>query len=837
MTTDQRGEPLDSPPDIGAFQIQAGMVINTTTDGTGSASGELSLRQAVNLANVLDVAETITFDSTVFGTPRTITLTQGQLELSDTGGTETITGPTAGVTVSGGGMSRVFQVDASVTASISGLTITGGSTTGSGGGLSSDGVTTLTNCTVSGNSASEGGGLANNGTTTLTLNDVTVSKNTTSGYGGGIIGGTTTLTNCTVSGNSAGDSGGGISTGGAVTLTDCTVSHNSTDKAGGGINAFEATTILTNCTVGGNSAASDGGGLVSFGGTTTLTNTIVALNMAITGPDVSGGVASQGNNLIGETDGSSGWISSDLTGTIALPLDPLLAPLGDYGGPTETMALLPGSAAIGAGTAESGISTDQRGASRPTSGAADIGAFESSGFTLAVTSGSGQSNGITTAFSAPLVVTVTANNPSEPVAGGLVTFTPPPNAASATLNGSPATISATGTASVTATANATTGTYVVTASATGVTSAASFSLTNELQPSFSGLTAQTITYGSTVTLSGTLAAGSQVPVGEDVAVTLDGVTNDAKIASNGSFSTQFTGAEVVLKASSTAYTVTYDYATDGTFLAADGSSQLKVNPAELTIRAVSTSMVTGQPVPTLKAVYTGFVDGDTPASLTTTPVLDSVARPSSAPGSYPITVGGASSPNYVITYVPGTLTVVPLPATVEKVSVQEIKVSKHKTLPGIVLQFSEALDPATAQSINSYTLVTVPNNKKQTSKPVPLSAAIYSSSAFTVTLFTRNALVLNPPLLLTVKAASLRDALGRELDGNDSGRSGANFTAVLSKAGTSVTSARALARIGGLSSHAVDAVLEAGLQGGPLNEVQKAQPRRDSLPVATWREV
>ncbi|MGO9916316.1 MAG: choice-of-anchor Q domain-containing protein, partial [Isosphaeraceae bacterium] len=723
------------------------------------------------------------------------------------------------------------------TITLTNCTVSGNSSSGGagGGGLYNSGSATLINCTVSGNSSSgNGGGLT---IATATLTDCTVSDNTASGYGGGIIGGTTTLTNCTVSGNSAGDSGGGISTGGAVTLTDCTVSHNSTDKAGGGINAFEATTILTNCTVGGNSAASDGGGLVSFGGTTTLTNTIVALNMAITGPDVSGGVASQGNNLIGETDGSSGWISSDLTGTIALPLDPLLAPLGDYGGPTETMALLPGSAAIGAGTAESGISTDQRGASRPTSGAADIGAFESSGFTLAVTSGSGQSNGITTAFSAPLVVTVTANNPSEPVAGGLVTFTPPPNAASATLNGSPATISATGTASVTATANATTGTYVVTASATGVTSAASFSLTNELQPSFSGLTAQTITYGSTVTLSGTLAAGSQVPVGEDVAVTLDGVTNDAKIASNGSFSTQFTGAEVVLKASSTAYTVTYDYATDGTFLAADGSSQLKVNPAELTIRAVSTSMVTGQPVPTLKAVYTGFVDGDTPASLTTTPVLDSVARPSSAPGSYPITVGGASSPNYVITYVPGTLTVVPLPATVEKVSVQEIKVSKHKTLPGIVLQFSEALDPATAQSINSYTLVTVPNNKKQTSKPVPLSAAIYSSSAFTVTLFTRNALVLNPPLLLTVKAASLRDALGRELDGNDSGRSGANFTAVLSKAGTSVTSARALARIGGLSSHAVDAVLEAGLQGGPLNEVRKAQPRRDSLPVATWREV
>jgi hypothetical protein len=153
------------------------------------------------------------------------------------------------------------------------------------------------------------------------------------------------------------------------------------------------------------------------------------------------------------------------------------------------------------------------------------------------------------------------------------------------------------------------------------------------------------------------------------------------------------------------------------------------------------------------------------------------------------------------------------PATVESVSVQKIKLSKHKRVQEIILQFSEALDSAAAQSISSYTLATVPKNKKQKSKPVQISHASYNASAFTVTLRTRKTLALNPPLELTVKAASLLDALGRELDGNDSGQSGANFMAVLSKAGTSVTSARALARIGGVSAHAVDAALEAGLRG------------------------
>ena len=76
------------------------------------------------------------------------------LVLSETAGPEVIDGPGAGlVTVSGGGAVRVFEVDSGVTATISGLTISGGSTTGNGGGSDNDGTATLTDCTISGNSA------------------------------------------------------------------------------------------------------------------------------------------------------------------------------------------------------------------------------------------------------------------------------------------------------------------------------------------------------------------------------------------------------------------------------------------------------------------------------------------------------------------------------------------------------------------------------------------------------------------------------------------------------------------------------------------------------------
>jgi hypothetical protein len=176
--------------------------------------------------------------------------------------------------------------------------------------------------------------------------------------------GTAALTNCTVSGNSAGIVGGGMYNG----------TFGNTTQA--------ATATLTDCTVSGNSAGILGGGVYnSFSsGTSTLGNTIVAGNTASnSGHDAYGTFTSLGHNLIGETDGSGGWVGSDLTGSIASPLNPLLGSLANNGGPTRTMALLPGSPAIDAGNNSlipSGVTTDQRGFDRIVNGTVDIGAFE-----------------------------------------------------------------------------------------------------------------------------------------------------------------------------------------------------------------------------------------------------------------------------------------------------------------------------------------------------------------------------------------------------------------------------------------------------------------------------
>jgi hypothetical protein len=105
-------------------------------------------------------------------------------------------------------------------------------------------------------------------------------------------------------------------------------------------------------------------------------NTLIALNSG-TAPDVSGPFLSLGHNLIGATNGSSGFpMSGDLVGSIASPLDPKVGPLANNGGPTLTIALLPGSPAIDAGDSAAAPPTDQRGFPRPFGRAADIGAFE-----------------------------------------------------------------------------------------------------------------------------------------------------------------------------------------------------------------------------------------------------------------------------------------------------------------------------------------------------------------------------------------------------------------------------------------------------------------------------
>ncbi len=458
------------------------LVVTTTQDVVNPFDGFTSLREAIDYAETLGGNQTITFTPGLTGS---IALNGTELLLDQTGGTLTIQGPGANVlSISGNNQSRVFDIASGTTVNISGLTVEDGNEASAfGGGILNAGTLTLTACSITGNMAVQGGGVQNTGTLTVFSSTFSGNSVQTSGAAINSESGTTNLTDTTVSGNTS-TFGGAIRNGsssGSLTLTDSTVSGNSMLPGSG----------------------FGGAGIESFSGQITLANTIVAGNNApppvyANSPNPANAVdivvfgttlVDDGDNLLGtavQTLESNLGVSP--AGTDVFTDTPLLAALGNYGGPTQTMALLPGSQAIDAGSnalIPSGVTTDQRGLPRIVNGTVDIGAVESGGFTIAVQSGDNQSTVNGTAFANPLVVSVTANNPAEPVVGGVITYTinPSGGGAGAMLSNGTATIAANGLASVTATADSSLGSYTVTTSAAGAASPATLTLNNDETPS------------------------------------------------------------------------------------------------------------------------------------------------------------------------------------------------------------------------------------------------------------------------------------------------------------------------------------------------------------------
>jgi hypothetical protein len=414
----------------GAFRIND-LLFNPNIVFNANDSGFGSLRSVVAGAAPNAV---VTFAASLSG--QTITLTSGQIGLANN---ITIDGSSLAspVTLDGNQSGRIFYVTNGVTATNNSLIIIHGNVAGAdginggngsdgvGGGIYNAGTLTLNNCTVAANSSvgglggstqinganggnATGGGIYNAGT--LTLNNCTLSGNSIgggggssggtgfgggiggSGYGGGIYNiGTLALNSSTLAGNTAyGGAGGGggsgfLGFGGGTTDSFAGNGGNGGNGLGGGV--FNGGALaLNNCTVATNKSVAGAGGTgginnvfgqgslpsapdgtigPGLGGgvfnTVTLnsTNSIVCGNSATTAnPNIYGSISSQANNLV---DASA-----------------LLAPLGNYGGPTQTMPPLPGSSAIDAGSdsVTNFLATDQRGLPRKAGAHVDIGAVE-----------------------------------------------------------------------------------------------------------------------------------------------------------------------------------------------------------------------------------------------------------------------------------------------------------------------------------------------------------------------------------------------------------------------------------------------------------------------------
>lgn len=321
--------------DIGAVEVGPITLVTTATD--------TSLREAIAAAEPL--GGVVRFDDALFnGQPAdTITLTEGQLEIAKSIFIDA-SDITGGVTIHADTNSRVMEIFAAspVThqAALHSLTLTGGSPSSPGGGILNHGNASIIRCTIADNNCfGNGAGIFNEGE--MAVNASTFQGNTARFVGGG-------LQNL---GSSA-----------VVTVVNSTF-HNNTSNAGGGggfNNTGGGTATISQCTMVGNHApVGAGGGIRRVSGSVTLTNSIVTGNDANSLDNLSGTITQTGDNLT--------------TG------DALLAPLANYGGLTQTMPPLPGSAAIDmAGSTDPG-GTDQRGLPRFAGIALDIGAVEIQG--------------------------------------------------------------------------------------------------------------------------------------------------------------------------------------------------------------------------------------------------------------------------------------------------------------------------------------------------------------------------------------------------------------------------------------------------------------------------
>lgn len=356
-------------------------VINLNDSGVGS------LRQAILDANLNPDNDTINI--TVTGT---IQLDSALPELSTN---MTINGPGARLLAVNRHTTdriRIFTVIAGATVNISGLKVTGGYTADgtdnppavSGGGIHNSGTLNLTSVTVSGNHSGvgfprefgfgtfggDGGGILNTLGATLSLLNCTVSNNETGRGGNGLSG-------------TAG-SGGGIHNSGTLNIINSTIAGNRTGDTGdsgiqgkgaGILNASTGVITLTGSTIAQNvvpfsTIGISGSGISNdHGGSVTVSNTIIADNSALPSraPDFAGPAISGGFNLISNDNNSTGFTQP----TDQRNVSPRLFPLANYGGQTDTCALLFLSPAIDKGknfardNLNQLITTDQRGRPRP----------------------------------------------------------------------------------------------------------------------------------------------------------------------------------------------------------------------------------------------------------------------------------------------------------------------------------------------------------------------------------------------------------------------------------------------------------------------------------------
>ena len=383
LATDQRGEGFDrtvgNGTDIGAFELQDSttttpefpdaVVVSTLEDENDGdfSEGDLSLREAISIANEQEGTDIISFAESLSG--GTISLSEN---IEDPRGLGTINAElliTDSVEIDGLGAKNltldglnagngIFRIEGDNTnVTVEGLNITNGSRRA-----------------FFFNGATVGGAVVASSNSSFILRNSVISNSIADSAGAISSSGNVEIVNSLITGN---ESGGGQSPGGAVVVNGNLSVINSTIAQNTGIGITNlGTAAIANSTI------TDGIRLINPDSTTITSSIVSRNNSEANAPSIFSnlgqGITSGGNNLIGNGDDLTGFVDSDLVGTGDDILDPLLGELRDNGGATQTLELLSDSLAIDAGSNLDNLTTDQRGEGfeRTVGNGIDIGAFE-----------------------------------------------------------------------------------------------------------------------------------------------------------------------------------------------------------------------------------------------------------------------------------------------------------------------------------------------------------------------------------------------------------------------------------------------------------------------------
>ena len=671
---------VNTPMDDASTPVASNCPANPSTAG----GGPCTLRDAL-LASTA-VGGNIRFDPTVFAPGNTIaanTITLGVDGPLTVPTNTSIVGATSGsgatltnlVAVSGASANTVFSLSGG-TASISNLTIENGAASGNGGGIRNNGTLTVTGSTFTGNTASRGGGIVNSGS--LTLSGSAFYGNSAT-YGGaiGILSGSVTVNSSTFY-NNLGSSGAGAiddTQSGSLMVTGSTFYGNNSIDSTGGIAVANSSFLMSNTIATGN-----GGGDCSITGS------------ACPATGTAGNVVGVSANL---------------------------APLGNYGGPTQTMIPLPGSVAICA-IVPSGTGTDQRGMAWPVTYSG----------TSCQDSGAVQTDYSLSFVQQPATTAISADMAPAPTVELMESGSPCLSAVTIPLvlkdsNGNDITaLDLSGGSAATSNGIATYSSLAVAAAGTGDTLTATLTLDPATSPatalsqtsnSFNVTLKSTSTVASnasatysasaqSVTLSATVSSGlGSVNTGTVTFTVFNGGTQvglatTSGVVTNGSASATYSlpGGTLV-----GAYSIQAVYNAGGGFAASsDSSHTLIVGKATTTVTLGSLSQTyTGSPLAAMAST--------TPSSLAVTLTYNGSSTAPIAAGSYTV-VGTISDPNYQGSST-GTLVIGKATATV--------------TLGSLSHTYTGAPQAATATTVPSGLAVTLTYNGNSTA---PIAAGSYT---------------------------------------------------------------------------------------------------------------